>query len=520
MQSGSRPRSRTWARWSVCLIAAVIGLVTEAARCGDWPQWRGPMATGVCREKDLPLSWGPKDGAGVLWKAKLPDSDDANSSPIVWRDRVFVTTTKGAGHRVACFRASDGKGLWQTRIGAGPFRSKDTRGGGLADATPATDGQRVYVLFGTAVLAALKCDDGKIVWKQPLKKHAFDVTTGSSPILAGGSLILFSGLTDKTSNITAYDPKTGRVKWETPLPKIGFGHSTPAITSVGGRLQLIVSVNDKAAGLLGVDPASGKILWSAPGDGETASPAVGSDMIYCDSGRGGSDGYAVDLTKAAAGGQIALKWKLSKPSQELSSPIIMGKYLYRLGSGGKLLCRKLADGSEVYRKRLDVTSRWASPIATADGRVYFATAGKSVVIQAGPTFKVLAVNDLGDASNASPAVANGRIFLKGRKYLYCIAKGDPASRTSTAAAPTRPETAPQGKWVCMLQGWAGRHGSASIDGAGCDVGVARASCPWNLEKHAGFATFGPRARCPCHLPGPQRSRDKVVAPRRQRRADR
>ena len=449
MQIGSRRRSRTWASWSVCFIAGMIGLVSEAARCGDWPQWRGPKATGVCREKDLPLSWGPKEGAGVLWKAKLPDSDDANSSPIVWRDRVFVTTTKGAGHRVACFRASDGKGLWQTRIAAGPRRPKDTRGGGLADPTPATDGQRVYVLFGTAVLAAMNFDDGKIAWKQPLKKHAFDVTTGSSPILAGGSLILFSGLTDKTSNITAYDPKTGRVKWETPLPKIGFGHSTPAITSVGGRLQLIVSVNDKAAGLLGVDPASGKILWSAPGDGETASPAVGSDMIYCDSGRGGSDGYAVDLTKAAAGGQIALKWKLSKPSQELSSPIIMGKYLYRLGSGGKLLCRKLADGSEVYRKRLDVTSRWASPIATADGRIYFATAGKSVVIQAGPTFKTLAVNDLGDASHASPAFSNGRIFLKGRKYLYCIAKGGPGGRTSAAAAPTRPKTAPQGKWVRM-----------------------------------------------------------------------
>ena len=453
----AKQASRASRTAQILVACAAAALVTGAAAAGNWPQFRGPSATGMTDEKDLPVAWGGKDGTNVVWKAALPESDDAHSSPVVWGDRVFVTTSKGFEHRVACYRKSDGKRLWETPVAPGPLQKTNTRSGGQAAPTPATDGRRVYALFGTAVLAAVGCDDGKPAWRVHLANDAFDVAVGSSPVIWGESLVLFSGLTDKRSNLTAFGTADGEVKWRTELPRVGYGHSTPALATVGGKRQLIVSVNEKAAAILGVDGDSGAILWSAPGDGETASPGVGSETVYCDSGRGGG-GYAADLTKAAAGGPVPLKWKLRLVPMELGSPIVVGDHVYRLGGGGRLICLAVADGKEVYREKLPGASRWASPIATPEGRIYFASAGKSYVVQAGPAFKVLAVNDLGDSAHASAAVSDGRIFLKGRKHLYCIGPAGtaPASASASApaakAAPKAPPKAPAGQWTEISQG--------------------------------------------------------------------
>jgi outer membrane protein assembly factor BamB len=447
------------------MLALAMGVLVASGAClaGNWPQWRGPSATGHTDERSLPITWGGKDGANVLWKAKLSDGDDARSSPIVWGERVYVTTTKGFAHRVGCYGRADGRLLWHTPIEPGPLQKSDYRMGGVSAPTPATDGRRVYVVFGTAVMAALSCDDGKVVWSAPLAKYAFDVAIGSSPIVWGDSVILFSGLTDKQSNLAAFDGQTGQVKWETVWPEVGFGHSTPAFATVGGQVQLIVSVNDKKAGVRGVDPASGKLLWSGPGDGETASPAVGADAVYCDSGRGGG-GYTVDLPKAGAA-SVPLKWSLRRVPMELGSPIVVGGHVYRLGAGGKLLCLRLRDGEEAGRQELPGASRWASPVATPEGRLYYATAGKSYVIQAGPKCEILAVNDLGDPEDASAAVSDGMIFLKGRKHLFCIAagstpaatkppaSGDQASKPEAPKADAPPGPQPAGQWVSISDGF-------------------------------------------------------------------
>jgi len=374
----------------------------------------------VTEEKGFPTTWGGKENVNIRWRAELPKNSDSQSSPIVWGDRVYVTTTLREAHRVTCYARSDGKRLWDMPVEKGPWKKTDTRGGWSAP-TPATDGERVYALFGTAILAALNCADGKKVWSRPLEHYNFDVAMGSSPILYGDAVILFSGLTKKDSNLTAFDKKTGKVEWKLELPKIGFGHSTPAITAVGGKAQLIVSANRRSTGILGIDPLEGKLLWAAEGNGETASPAIGSNMVYCDSGRGGG-GYALDLTKAIGASQVPLKWQLSSVSQDLSSPIIVGDYIYRMGSGGWLNCLKLATGEKVYTHKLAGAHSWASPAATGDGLIYFATPGKSYVIQSGPAFKILATNQLPDPNYASPAFSDGMVFLKGRRYLYCIAK--------------------------------------------------------------------------------------------------
>lgn len=404
-------------------VSIVLALAVCAACLGaNWPQWRGPSVTGVTEEKGFPTAWGGKENANVLWKVELPKNEESPSSPIVWGERVFVTTSLKEGkHRVTCYQRSDGKLLWDTPVANGPWKKTDGRGGVCAP-TPCTDGEAVYALFGTAALAALNAANGKPLWSIGLEQLDFDVAMGSSPILHGDSVILLSGLVKRNSNLTAFDKKTGKAKWVLKLPEHTYCHSTPAFATVGGKTILVLSVNRRSAGLLGVDPEKGELLWTAPGDGETATPAIGSGMVYADSARGGG-GYALELAKTVGAKEVALKWQLPRVNMDLASPIIVGDLIYRLGGGNAWLnCLKLENGEKVYAEKLDGAHSWVSPVATGDGLIYFASAGKSFVIRAGPKLEVVGTSDLGDGNFASAAFSDGMIFLKGRKFLFCIGK--------------------------------------------------------------------------------------------------
>ena len=169
----------------------------------------------------------------------------------------------------------------------------------------------------------------------------------------------------------------------------------------------------------GVDPANGKVLWTCEAKGDTSSPVLGGGLVYLDSGRGGT-GVAVDPTGSGDVTKTHLKWKTGTIPDGYGSPVAVGDHLYRLHSPGVLKCLKLATGTVVYSERLPGTSTHASPVAGPDGRIYLASAGKSYVVRAGEKFEILATNDLGDDSPASPAAADGRLYLKGRKALYCV----------------------------------------------------------------------------------------------------
>jgi outer membrane protein assembly factor BamB len=146
---------------------------------------------------------------------------------------------------------------------------------------------------------------------------------------------------------------------------------------------------------------------------------LGNGLVFCDSGRGGP-GVAVDPTGTGDVTKTHLKWKLSQIPEGFSSPIIVGEYLYRLHNPGILKCWNMTKGELVYAERLEGVSTSSSPIATPDGRIYCASAGKSFVVRAGPKYELLAQSDLGDPSQASPAIADGKIYLKGRTYLFCV----------------------------------------------------------------------------------------------------
>lgn len=425
---------RTPFRKGFALVCGPVFLFVCAgfSLAGDWPGWRGPTGQGHTEEKDLPLNWDAKSGKNVLWKApllagrkKMPMASPGWSCPIVWRDRVFVTTalwpegttdkestTTIPEHHVLCFRTGDGEKVWDTVVPPGKC-VVNNHYHGPAVSTPVTDGKHVYVLFGSGVVAALNFG-GEIVWREELP-HSKDVDGGicSSPVLHGDKLI-FPGIANPV--LRALDKKNGKLVWEQPGRQQNR-MATPALLRIGDRLQLIHA----SGGVQGIDPDTGEVLWTCRAPSGQSSPVFGGGLIYVDSGRGGKQGAAVDPTGKGDVSKTNVRWQVQVKAPAGSSGIVVGKYLYRACGDDILRCWEVANGELVYEERLARVSPSTSPIATADGRIYFAGSARSYVIKAGPKFEILATNDLGEQHPfATPAVSGGRLFIKGRAYLWCI----------------------------------------------------------------------------------------------------
>ncbi|MGA2497901.1 MAG: PQQ-binding-like beta-propeller repeat protein [Tepidisphaeraceae bacterium] len=417
------------------LIIAAMLLITQVALAENWPQFRGPGGQGQTVERNLPVAWGGSENKNVLWKSPL--KGQGHASPIVWGDFVFVCTAQWPNaavrresvipeQHVTCYRASDGTPLWDTLVPAGPWLRNDFRsgpGGGYAAATPVTDGKRVYCAFGSSVMAAIDFE-GKLVWQKPMLPYTFDVTVGNSPVLYGDTVLMVCAAAKPAdSRVMAFDRNSGEMKWEQKLPGTAFGHSTPLLIDIGGKPQmLIVASGMQVAGnaLQAVAPADGRRIWWCRGAGDVPMPVFGDGLVYFDCGRGGP-GTAVDPTGSGDVSATHIRWTIQHVPEGLCSPIVVGDYLYRLHAPGVLKCYEMKTGKEVYSKRLEgLQTTWASPIADADGRLFFATAGKSFVVQAGPEFKLLGTSDLGDSNHPSPAASGGRLFLVGMRNIYCV----------------------------------------------------------------------------------------------------
>ena len=265
---------------------------------------------------------------------------------------------------------------------------------------------------------------GKIVWREEIIPYTFDVTLASSPIVYKDTLILFCAMSKKEdSRIVAFDKTTGKVKWDAKLPDVGFGHSTPLIIKVNEKPQMLLLAsggNDSPNALQSFDTDSGKRLWWCRGQGDVAGPAYADGLVYFDSGRGGP-GTVVDPTGTGNVSDTHIRWTGEYIPEALSSPTIVAGHIYRLFRPDRLECRELKTGKLIYTEKMPgISTAWASPIADPKGRLFFANAGKSYVIQTGPDFKILAVNELPEGSHPSPAAANAKLFLAGTENIYCI----------------------------------------------------------------------------------------------------
>ncbi|HEY7425639.1 MAG TPA: PQQ-binding-like beta-propeller repeat protein [Gemmataceae bacterium] len=417
----SRSRSDTLSALS-CLPAILLVLAAGQSRANPWPGWRGPNGSGYTDERELPLTWGGKNDENIRWKVDLKGR--SFSSPIVWGDRVFITNAPKLSdqdvknkvipdHYILCFAAADGKELWRATVAHGQS-AEDY----YTIPTPVTDGKRVYVWFGSGVMAAVDFD-GKLVWR---REHPgpYRVYPGvsSSPLLYNDTVLILCDQ-GKDSFLLALDKTNGEVKWEKKRKKVnGSTNSSPVLMPVKGKPQVMVASSKE---LQGLDPDTGEVQWWCGKDGGYwTSLTYGNGLVYSDSG--GGRGVAVDPSGVGDVSKSGVKWTHAKVPEGLGCPVIVGDYLYRVHKPGVLKCWKLSSGELVYDERLKDISFLASPIATKEGRIYFASPRQTYVIQAGPELKVLASNRIKDGGDDGPsaAVSSGRIFLKTTGRLYCV----------------------------------------------------------------------------------------------------
>jgi outer membrane protein assembly factor BamB len=416
--------------WQRLLGLMVMMAWASVARAEDWPQFRGPTGLGYTSEKGLPTEWGGKEQKNVLWSA--PVKGEGHASPIVVGKRIIVCNVEWPvkaevmpKHYVTAYDLDDGHELWSSEVEPGAWLRNDFRsgpGGGYAAPTPCAVGERIFCVFGSSVLAILDLD-GKLIKRIPIEPHSFDVTVGSSPVPTKDGVIMLCAMAKKEDSRLIQFSLDGEVRWETKLPTVGFAHSTPIAINVNGKPQIVVVASgggDSADAAQGFDADTGERVWWARGAGEASSPAFADGRVYFDSGRG-SKGTVVDVSGSGDVTESHLKWTIGAVPEAIGSPIIVGERVYRLHSPNVLKCWRLDDGKQVFAERLqDIGSTWASPIADGNQRLYFASAGKSFVLAAGDKYELLAVNDLGDANHASPAVAGNRLLLLGQKNLWCV----------------------------------------------------------------------------------------------------
>jgi len=396
---------------SFCLALPVAG--------ADWPGWRGPAGTGVSTEKDLPSKWSATEN--VRWK--VPFAGAGVSAPVVFGDRIFVTTSDGRGSdrlHVFCYQRGDGKELWHATF----FGSAQPEGqfppGGMAVPTPAADGNRVFALFGTGDLVCLDFD-GKPVWLRSLAQEYGPFRNrwgmGASPILVGDLLVV---LVDHwgQSYLLGVDARTGANRWKTNRDA-SVNWSSPVAVKVKDRTQIAVSGTYQVKGY---DAADGTELWKVDGMMMQCipSPVAAGDMVYAVSGRKGNT-LAIRLDGARGQIDKNVVWRYRRGAPFVPSGLVYAGHYYMVDDEGFGTCLDATTGVEVWRERMG--GKYQASLVAADGKVYFTNLdGVVSVIKAGAKFEVLAKNALGESVVASPAISNGQIFLRGEKHLYCIEK--------------------------------------------------------------------------------------------------
>ena len=385
-----------------------------------WPRWRGPSGQGLADDGRYAETWSPK--SPVKWKLSL--GGRANSSPITWADRVFVTNAYDYGKRlsVIAINRADGKKVWETFVPHDGVEYVNAKNG-YASATPVTDGERVYASFGRHGLVAIDMA-GKIVWQ-----HRFGMINNyhgpaGSPILYKDRIFLFQdheGASDQRAFVAAFDKFTGKTLWQTTRREtIGWG--TPVVISTGERDEVIVSSQGRVTGY---DPETGRELWLVRGNTYEVipTPVVGHGLVFCSSGRAGPT-FAIRPGGSGDVSSSHVAWSTNRGSPFVPSGIIVGDLLYLVNDMQSILTvYEAATGALVYQNRLGQAMREgfsASPVAV-NGKVFFTNDdGQTFVVEAGRTFKLLRVNELGAQTLASPALVDGVWYWRTEEALLAI----------------------------------------------------------------------------------------------------
>ncbi len=401
----------------VSVDVRMLEVVGEGA--GYWPRWRGPSGQGQVAGGPYTDKW---SASTSVWKTAVPGR--GNSSPIVWGDRIFLTTAYGNGDRLSmlAYSRADGKKLWETFVPQNGVEYVHYKNG-FASATPATDGQLVYASFGRHGLLAFDFN-GKIAWQH--KFGVFDNYHGpaGSPVLYKDRIFIFQDANPapgQTAFVGAFDKQTGKPIWQTPRREsVGWG--TAVVINTGERDELIVSSQYRVAAY---DPDTGKELWTVRGNTYEVipTPVVAHGLVFASSGRAGPTiairpGGTGDVTSTH------VAWSSPRGSPFVPSGIVVGDLLYLINDMQSILTvYEAASGKLAYQDRLGVAIREgfsASPVHVS-GKVFFTNDdGQTFVVEAGRTFKLLHVNELGEQTLASPALVDGTWYWRTANSLRAI----------------------------------------------------------------------------------------------------
>jgi outer membrane protein assembly factor BamB len=413
------------------LLLVSLSLTASAA---DWPQFRGPTADGVTADTGLPLTWSDKEN--LVWRTELPGP--GSSSPVIAGDKVFLTCYSGYGidvkepgdmkdlkRHALCLDKNTGRILWNqvitTDLPNKPYTGTYITTHGYASSSAVTDGKGVFFFMGNAGVFAYAVD-GKPVWNVSVGEKAHDWGVGSSPILYGGLLIVNAAL--ESNQLLALDRNTGRTVWSAT----GFPASwnTPAIVKVDGHDELVLNASGR---LRAFDPLTGRELWNCTSikAAELCPSIVSHDGVIFVIGHPGGQSQAV---RAGGRGDVSathILWQAQKGSN-VGSPVYKDGHLYFINdSRGVATCLDARTGMVVYEQPLTSRQRrdrfYATPLLAGDRLYCVGRETGTYVIAAKPRFELLSTNVLSDdvsISNASPAVSDGRIFLRSNRYAYCL----------------------------------------------------------------------------------------------------
>ncbi len=437
-----RPRASITTLAVIFAVSLVCG--TLAAADDDWPRWRGPNDDGMARGA-APVEW--SDTKNVAWRVSIPGR--GHSSPVIWGDKIFLTTAiptgvvaapapgtdsgrragggAGAGqeHRfvVMCLDRKTGKVLWEhvAKV-ATPHEGYHGKYGSFASNTPVTDGKRLFAFFGSR---GMYCYDlnGKLVWERQFPPLRMRATFGEgTPTVIDEKAVYLKFDHEQGSYMLALDKRTGRDLWRVERADES-SWSPPLVVEYNGGRQLVVSATNKVRSY---EPATGKLIWECAGLGSNVIPAPVSrnGMVYVMSGHRNPNMLAIRLGRR---GELtdtdAIAWTNNRGNSYTPSPVLHENRLYFVSDNGALSCLNALDGKPHYlQQRLPKPySIKTSPVG-ANGRLYVPTEdGDVVVVKMGDTYEVLATNTLADQMFiATPAIAGGSLYLRGASTLYCI----------------------------------------------------------------------------------------------------
>jgi outer membrane protein assembly factor BamB len=401
------------------LLAGVLVGASLGSEAGQWTRFRGPNGAGLSPATTVPVEW---TAADHNWRVELPGS--GHSSPVIWGERIFLLCTdpRTARRMVCCLSTRDGALLWRRDYESAPYRQHQFNS--YASSTPTVDAERVYSAWTAPKEVTLVAHDhaGKELWRGHLGSHKAMHGSASSPILLDGAVFLANDQQSESA-LFAVEAATGETRWTLRRRAGKASYVTPCIyRPAHGPPQLLLS--STASGVTGVDAKTGKVAWEVAGvfgkNRCAASPLVAAGRVVTTAGWGGKGRVALAVRPGSdATRQAQVAWRLERPAPYVPTPIAVDGLLFVWCDGGTVRCVRPATGEEVWRHKLPAKF-FGSPVCL-DGRLYcISMKGHVFVLAAADEFELLARMDLGEKSYATPAVADGVMYLRTFTHLISI----------------------------------------------------------------------------------------------------